>query len=75
MNKEFKADHFNNIDDLIKNCELWIRDEDKDDYYRFFDFGAMQELINYIYKLEKELDNIIDFKEMREQAEMEAKEE
>jgi hypothetical protein len=44
-NKEFKASHFNNIQELIDTCKMWIKDDDYDAYCRFFDMGAMQELI------------------------------
>lgn len=42
---KFKADHFKNIEELINNCKMWINDSDYDAYCRFFDMGAMEELI------------------------------
>ena len=31
--KEFKADHFKNIEELIQHCKMWINDDDYDAYY------------------------------------------
>ncbi len=51
--KKFKASHFENIYELIKTCKMWITDDDYDAYCRFFDMGAMEELLNLIEKQEK----------------------
>lgn len=65
--KEFKADHFENIEELVKTCKMWVTDDDYDAYCRFFDIGAMEEILNFISTLQKELykkDNLIlDLKE------------
>lgn len=47
-NFKFKADHFEDISELIETCNLWTIDDDYDAYCRFFDMGAMQELISFI---------------------------
>lgn len=54
--KEFKADHFENIEELVKTCKMWVTDDDYDAYCRFFDMGAMEEILNLISNLQKELD-------------------
>lgn len=54
--KEFKADHFENIEELVKTCKMWVTDDDYDAYCRFFDMGAMEEILNLIFNLQKELD-------------------
>lgn len=54
--KKFKASHFENIDELIKTCKMWVEDDDWDAYCRFFDMGAMEELINLIEKQSKEIE-------------------
>ena len=56
--KNFKASHFENIDELIKTCEMWIQDDDWEAYCRFFDMGAMEELINLIEKQSKEIEEL-----------------
>lgn len=56
--KKFKASHFENIDELIKTCKMWIQDDDWDAYCRFFDMGAMEELINLIKKQSKEIEEL-----------------
>lgn len=53
--EEKKATHFENIEDLISNCKNWIYEEDKEAFHRWFDFGAMEDLINLIEKQNKEL--------------------
>ena len=55
--KKFKSSHFENIDELIKTCKIWIKDDDWDAYCRFFDMGAMEELINLIEKQQKEIEH------------------
>lgn len=52
--KEFKADHFENIEELVKTCKMWVTDDDYDAYCRFFDMGALEEILNYISNLQKE---------------------
>lgn len=49
-NKTFKASHFENIQELLDSCKMWIRDDDYDAYCRFFDMGAMEELLNELEK-------------------------
>lgn len=49
--RKFKASHFENIQELIASCIIWIKTDDYDAYCRFFDMGAMEELI-------KELNNL-----------------
>lgn len=49
--RKFKASHFENIQELIASCMIWIKTDDYDAYCRFFDMGAMEELI-------KELNNL-----------------
>lgn len=56
--EKFKASHFDNIEELIKTCKMWIKDDDYEAYCRFFDMGAMEELIKEIQQLEKERDGI-----------------
>ncbi len=58
MNKDktFKASHFENIQELINTCKMWIRDDDYDAYCRFFDMGAMEELLNELEKKYKIID-------------------
>lgn len=58
MNKEFKASHFDNIEELLKHCDMWIKDEDYDAYCRWFDMGAMEEIVNYANDLEQTLNEI-----------------
>lgn len=48
--KTFKASHFENIQELLNTCKMWIRDDDYDAYCRFFDMGAMEELLNELEK-------------------------
>lgn len=56
--EEFKSNNFNDIEDLIKTCKMWIRDEDWDALGRWFDLGALEELINYIEKQQKQIKEI-----------------
>lgn len=58
MNKEFKASHFSNIEELLNCCDMWIKDEDYDAYCRWFDMGAMEEIVNYISYLRQALNEI-----------------
>lgn len=52
--EEFKASHFDNINELIETCKMWIKDDDYDAYCRFFDMGAMEELIKEITRIKEE---------------------
>lgn len=60
MNKEeFKASHFDSIGELLEAIKLWIKyDYDygtgQDDFNRFFDYGAMEEMYYYIKNLQQE---------------------
>ena len=56
--EEKKATHFANVEDLISNCNNWIYEEDRDAFYRWFDFGAMEDLINLIEKQNKRIDEL-----------------
>lgn len=60
MSEKFKASHFDNIDDLLKHCDMWLQDDDYDAYCRFFDIGAMEELNNYINSLQQRIDKAIE---------------
>lgn len=51
--EEIKMDHFENFEELIKTCKMWIRDDDIDAYYRFFEFNCMKALVT-AYEKEKE---------------------
>ena len=51
--EEIKMDHFENFEELIKTCKMWIRDDDIDAYYRFFEFNCMKALLT-AYEKEKE---------------------
>lgn len=51
--EEIKMDHFENFEELIKTCKMWIREDDIDAYYRFFEFNCMKALIT-AYEKEKE---------------------
>ena len=51
--EEIKMDHFENFEELIKTCKMWIRDDDIDAYYRFFEFNCMKVLLT-AYEKEKE---------------------
>ena len=50
--EEIKMDHFENFEELIKTCKMWIRDDDIDAYYRFFEFNCMKKLVT-AYEKEK----------------------
>ena len=50
--EEIKMDHFENFEELIKTCKMWIRDDDIDAYYRFFEFNCMKTLVT-AYEKEK----------------------
>lgn len=54
--KTFKASHFENIQELLDTCKMWIRDDDYDAYCRFFNMGAMEELLNELEKKDKIID-------------------
>lgn len=56
--EEKKATHFANVEDLISNCKNWIYEEDRDAFYRWFDFGAMEDLINLIEKQNKRIEEL-----------------
>ena len=64
MSEKFKASHFDNIDDLLKHCDMWLQDDDYDAYCRFFDIGAMEELNNYINSLQQRIDKAIKYIEI-----------
>lgn len=51
--EEIKMDHFENFEELIKTCKMWIRDDDIEAYYRFFEFNCMKTLVT-AYEKEKE---------------------
>ena len=51
--EELKMDHFENFEELIKTCKMWIRDDDIDAYYRFFEFNCMKTFV-IAYEKEKE---------------------
>lgn len=51
-----KTDHFKTIDELIKTCSIWIKDDDYDAYYRFFGFDCMRELVDLIQNQQSELE-------------------
>lgn len=50
--EEIKMDHFENFEELIKTCKMWIREDDIDAYYRFFEFNCMKALVT-AYEKEK----------------------
>ena len=54
MNKEIKEielDHFNSIEELKRNVEMWIREEDM--YWdRWFGLYDLKQLLDYITNLE-----------------------
>lgn len=56
--EEKKATHFANIEDLISSCKNWIYEEDIDAFYRWFDFGAMEDLLNLIEKQNNRLEQL-----------------
>ena len=56
--EEKKATHFANVEDLISSCKNWIYEEDRDAFYRWFDFGAMEDLINLIEKQNNRLEQL-----------------
>lgn len=60
MNKEeFKADHFDSIEELLETIKEWLELDELygtlyDDFNRYFDTGAMQEMYFYIKELQQE---------------------
>lgn len=66
--KEFKADHFKTMEELLDTIDTWLDNEELygtlyDDFNRFFDTGAMEEMYYYIKHLQNnwnELKNIIE---------------
>ena len=64
MNKEeFRADHFKSIEELLDTIETWLINEEQygtlyDDFYRFFDAGAMEEMYYYIKQLQNRVDEV-----------------
>ena len=58
MEEDKKATHFANVEDLISSCKDWIYEEDRDAFYRWFEFGAMEDLINLIERLQKEFETV-----------------
>lgn len=63
MNKEIKTDHFKTLNELLETCKMWIEEEDWYAYNRFFEMQCMEEMYEYIVKLQqenKELHNKID---------------
>ena len=58
MNKrDFKADHFKNMEELLNTIDTWLDNENLygtlyDDFNRFFDTGAMEEMYYYIKQLQ-----------------------
>lgn len=59
MSEEFKADHFINMEELLDTIKEWLINEELygtlyDDFNRFFDTGAMEEMYYYIKQLQQE---------------------
>ena len=55
--KEFKASHFDNMKELLDTIKVWLENEEDygtlyDDFNRYFDSGAMEEMYYYIKQLE-----------------------
>lgn len=66
MSKEFKADHFKNIEELLDTIKIWLENEELygtlyDDFNRFFDTGAMEEMYYYIKDLQQRIDKVIKY--------------
>ena len=58
MSEEFKADHFKNMEELLDTIKEWLINEELygtlyDDFNRFFDTGAMEEMYYYIKQLQQ----------------------
>lgn len=68
MNKEFKADHFKSMEELLDTIKVWLENEELygtlyDDFNRFFDTGAMEEMYHYIKQLQQENKQLKEGKE------------
>ena len=69
MNKEgkdFKASHFDNMKELLDTIKVWLKNEEDygtlyDDFNRYFDTGAMEEMYYYINQLETNRDEVIEY--------------
>ena len=66
MNKEFKADHFESMEELLDTIKIWLINEEEygtlyDDFNRYFDTGAMEEMYYYINELQERINKAIEY--------------
>lgn len=64
--KEFKADHFKTMEELLDTIDTWLDNEELygtlyDDFNRFFDTGAMEEMYYYIKHLQNNWNELKKF--------------
>ena len=68
--KEFKADHFKTMEELLDTIDTWLDNEELygtlyDDFNRFFDTGAMEEMYYYIKHLQNNWNELKKWLEYR----------
>lgn len=66
MNKrKFKADHFKNMEELLNTIESWLSEDNiyylYDDFNRWFDSGAMEEMYYLIRKQEEVIEKVCNY--------------
>lgn len=58
MSEEIKFDHFEDINELLENIDIWFKEDDVD-YTRWFNLNDLHNLKKYITTLENKINNII----------------
>ena len=60
---KIETDHFETMEELIKTCKMWIKDDDWEAYNRFFEMRCMEAFIKELDRKDTEinkLNNVID---------------